>query len=263
MIGKENPVLENLYSLEGKVALVTGASSGLGEHFAEVLARAGAKVVLGARRKDKLDAIVSRIVERGGQAAACDLDVTQSQSIVEALDSAEQFFGSANILINNAGVAVSSRFINIDEQGWDRTMDTNLKGAWRVAQAFSQRLLNAKSAGCIVNISSILGLRVGFGESAYAISKAGLVQMTKTMAMELACKGIRVNALCPGYFKTELNADYFDSDQGREMIERSTAGRVGDPSELDGPLLMLCSDAGSFVNGVALPVDGGHLVSSL
>lgn len=252
-----------LLSLKNKVALVTGASSGLGAHFAKTLANAGAKVVLGARRTEKLKDVVDSITANGGQALAVAMDVTSGDSVNDALDQAEEHFGPITVLINNAGVADSKRFVNVDENSWDFTMDTNLKGAWRVATLVSQRLLQQKLNGSIVNVASILGLRVGFGESAYAISKAGVVQMTKAMALEMGYKGIRVNALCPGYFKTEMNADYFDSEKGQAYIASTPAKRLGELSELDAPLLMLASDAGSFVNGVALPVDGGHLVSSL
>jgi len=252
-----------LLSLKNKVALVTGASSGLGAHFAKTLANAGAKVILGARRVEKLKGVVDNIIANGGEALAVAMDVTNSESINNALDQGEATFGPITVLINNAGVADSKRFINIDETDWDVTMDTNLKGVWRVASQVSQRLLKQNLSGSIVNVASILGLRVGFGDSAYAISKAGVVQMTKAMALELGYKGIRVNALCPGYFKTEMNAGYFESDKGRAYIESTPAKRLGQLPELDAPLLLLAGDGGSFINGVALPVDGGHLVSAL
>lgn len=249
--------------LDGKVALVTGASSGLGEHFAKVLANAGAKVIVGARRVDRLASLVDTIAANGGTAHAVALDVTDTASVKQAIDTAENAFGPITVLINNAGVADSRRFVNIDETCWDYVMEANLKGAWRVASEISRRLLNNNLSGSIVNIASILGLRQGFGESAYSISKAGVVQMTKAMALEMASKGVRVNAICPGYFKTEMNEDYFNSDQGDGFIARTPARRLGKLEELDGPLLLLTSDAGSFINGVALPVDGGHMVSGL
>jgi len=256
-------MLEDYLSMKGKVVLVTGASSGLGMHFANVLAEAGAEVVLGARREEKLQQAVDAICSRGGKAVAVSLDVTDSASITRALDKAESAFGHVNVLINNAGVNIAEKFINIDENSWDSIVDTNLKGSWQMASAVCKRLIDVGADGSIVNISSILGLRAGFGECAYSVSKAGVIQMTKSMALELGHKGIRVNAICPGYFKTEMNSDYFETKQGLDYIKSTPARRLGSMDELNVPLLMLSSDSGSFINGVALPVDGGHLVSSL
>jgi NAD(P)-dependent dehydrogenase (short-subunit alcohol dehydrogenase family) len=251
------------YNLQGKVALVTGASSGLGAHFAKTLATAGANVIVAARRADRLKSLVDDIQNAGGKAHAVSMDVTNSDSVKAAIDEGESTFGSIEVLVNNAGVADSRRFINVDEDSWDFVMEANLKGAWRVANEVARRMISNDIAGAIVNIASILGLRQGFGESTYAVSKAGVVQMTKSMALELASKGIRVNAICPGYFKTEMNADYFDSDKGQTFIKGTPSRRLGELQELEGPLLLLCGDAGTFINGAAIPVDGGHLVSSL
>jgi NAD(P)-dependent dehydrogenase (short-subunit alcohol dehydrogenase family) len=252
-----------MLEMNGSVALVTGASSGLGEHFAEVLARSGARVVAAARRTDKLDALVGRIQASGGDAIAVAMDVTSSESVSAAFDAAEAAYGVVTTIVNNAGVTDTRTFLKADEEGFDFVMDTNLKGVWRVAHTGAKRMVAAAVGGSIVNVASILGLRVGIGESTYAISKAGVVQMTKALAMELVRKNIRVNALCPGYFVTELNSDYFASQQGKDYIAQTPARRLGQLSELDAPLLLLASNAGSFVTGVALPVDGGHLVSSL
>lgn len=251
------------HNLAGKVALVTGASSGLGEHFATVLAAEGAKVIVAARRTERLDSLVDQLRSGGAEALAVAMDVTDSESVKQAIDGAEEAFGPITVLVNNAGVADSRLFTKVNEDSWDYVMEANLKGAWRVANAIARRLVERQLQGSIVNIASILGLRQGFGESTYAVSKAGVVQMTKSMALELASKGIRVNALCPGYFKTELNSEFFDSEKGMEFIAKTPSRRLGELHELTGPLLLLCGDQGSFINGVALPVDGGHLVSSL
>lgn len=252
-----------MLQMQGKIALVTGASSGLGAHFAELLARVGARVAVGARRMDRLESLVDRIGAAGGESLAVALDVTDSRSVAAALDAAEQRFGPLTTLVNNAGVAFPRSFLKLDESGWDTVMETNLKGVWRVAREVAGRMAASGTRGSIVNMGSILGLRPGFGETAYATSKAAVVHMTRVMALELARKGIRVNALCPGYFVTEMNAQYLESDEGQRFLDTTPAGRAGVLSELDGPLLLLASDAGSFINGVALPVDGGHLVSSL
>ncbi len=253
----------NEHQLRDSVALVTGASSGLGAHFAKTLSRAGAKVIVAARRAEKLNQLVDDINAGGGNAVAVSMDVTDAASVEQAIASGEAAFGSISVLVNNAGVADSRRFINVDEESWDFVMAANLKGAWRVASAISRQMVERDTQGSIVNIASILGLRQGFGESTYAISKAGVVQMTKSMALELASKGIRTNAICPGYFRTEMNADYFDSEKGKAFIQQTPSRRLGQLQELDGPLLLLCGRSGAFINGVALAVDGGHLVSSL
>jgi NAD(P)-dependent dehydrogenase (short-subunit alcohol dehydrogenase family) len=258
-----NAAGEDRFSLQGKAALVTGASSGLGAHFAGVLAAAGAKVAVAARRQERLETLVDEITRSGGDAIAVAMDVTDRNSVQSALDSVERQLGAIDILINNAGVAGSRHCLKEDEDSWDRIMEANLKGAWRVAHGVARRNVDRQRPCTIVNIASILGLRVGFGESTYAVSKAAVVQMTRTMALELARKGIRVNALCPGYFATEMNSDYLHSDAGRAYLANTPAGRAGELHELDGALLLLVSDAGSFINGVSLPVDGGHLVSSL
>ncbi len=255
---------QKLFNMSGRVALVTGASSGLGTHFAQVLADAGARVVVAARRTERLRELVDGIEASGGQAVAVTMDVTDAASVTRGFDEAEKAFGTVDVLINNAGVADARLFLKTDEESWDFVIDTNLKAAWRVAHEGAARMVKAQVPGNIVNVASMLGLGVQVGQSLYATSKAGVVQLTKSMALELMRYQIRVNALCPGYFETEMNRDYFASEKGQAYIAKSIPSkRLGQLPELSGPLLMLASEAGSFVNGVALPVDGGHLVHSL
>ncbi|GAB3378705.1 SDR family oxidoreductase [Spongiibacter taiwanensis] len=249
--------------LSGRVALVTGASSGFGAHFARVLARAGAKVVAGARRTDRLTALVADIAAEGGTAMAVTLDVTESGSVVAAFDEIEHRFGVVDIVVNNAGVAAPSKFVRSTEEQWSFVVDTNLRAVWRVSREASARMVAAKRSGSIVNIASILGLQPGLDNSLYATAKAGVVQLTRNSALELWRQNIRVNALCPGYFETELNSDFFQSDKGSQYLKKIPPQRLGQLDELNIPLLMLCSDAGAFISGIALPVDGGHLTQSL
>ena len=255
---------EHLFDLSGRVALVTGASSGLGAHFARVLAGNGARVVVAARRVERLRELTDGIAAAGGEARAVAMDVTDPDSVQAGFDAAEEAFGTVDLLVNNAGVAQPRSFLKSTETDWDYVMETNLKAVWRVGRAGAERMKKAGQPGSIVNIASLLGLGVQFGESMYATSKAGVVQLTRHMALELMRYQIRVNAICPGYFETEMNKDFFASEQGQDYVrEQIPSKRLGDLSELSGPLLLLASDAGSFVNGVALPVDGGHLVKSL
>lgn len=250
-------------TLKGKVVLVTGASSGLGAHFSKVLAKAGARVLVSGRRQDRLERLASTISGDQGDALMLPMDVTDADSIRHAIDYSNEKAGPVTVLVNNAGVAYPDRFVNVTEEDWDKTMETNLKGVWRVSRAVCRNLLDLDQPGSIVNIASILGVRPGFGAGSYAVSKAGVIHMTRTMALELGRSGIRVNAICPGYFKTEMNAGYLESSEGREYIRQTPAMRTGEFHELDVPLLMLASDAGSFINGAVLPVDGGHLLDSL
>ncbi|MGI9286683.1 MAG: SDR family NAD(P)-dependent oxidoreductase [Pseudomonadales bacterium] len=255
--------VDSLFDLTGRVALVTGASSGFGEHFAKVLAENGAKVVVGARRLDRLEKLVEDIKSAGGEALAVAMDVTDGDIVSAAFDSAETTLGVVDIVVNNAGVADPKKALVVDEDSWDFVVDTNLKAVWRVATEGAQRMVKAELPGSIVNIASILGLRVAVDQSSYAAAKAGVVQLTKSMALELARHHIRVNAICPGYYKTEINEDFFNTENGQAYIKQTPARRLGEMSELTGPLLLLASGAGSFVTGVALPVDGGHLLKSL
>ncbi|BFM18164.1 SDR family oxidoreductase [Maricurvus nonylphenolicus] len=253
----------DIFDVSNRVALVTGASSGFGAHFAKVLADHGAKVIVCARRLDRLTSLVDDITTMGGKAFAVPMDVTDATSVKNAFDEGSKQFGLIDIVSNNAGVADSKMAIATDETSWDFVMDTNLKGMWLVAMEAGRRLIAAKAKGSIVNTASILGLRTAISQSSYATSKAAVVQLSKTLALEWARKHIRVNALCPGYFVTELNEDYFNSEKGRAYIQQSPAQRTGELDELTAPFMMLASEAGSFVNGVALPVDGAHTLGNM
>ena len=249
--------------LGGRHAFITGASSGLGRHMAGSLAMAKARVSVAARRRDRLEALVSEIETAGGTAQAIELDVSADGAVEEALARAAEGFGPVSICVNNAGTTHMDRAESLAIADWDGVIEVNLRGAFLVAQAAARQMIESGQGGSIVNIASILGERVAGGVVAYAASKAGVVQMTKALALEWARYGIRVNALAPGYMATELNSDFFDSDAGAALIKRIPQRRLGELSELDGPLLLLASDAGSYMTGAVLPVDGGHLVSTL
>lgn len=251
------------FDLGGKTVVVTGASGGLGRHFAGVLARAGATVVVTARRAEKLAETVAEIEKDGGTAHAVAMDVTDPPSVAEAFAEAERVAGkAADVLVNNAGIAHTQAAHDLAADDWSRVVDTNLTGAFTVAQAAAHRMRDA-GGGAIVNIASILGLRVAGMVAPYCASKAGLIHLTKALALEWARDGIRVNALAPGYIETDINRDFFASEAGQKLIRRIPQRRLGRMSDLDAPLLLLCSDAGAYMTGAVLAVDGGHLVSSL
>ncbi len=230
--------------------------------MARVLAGAGARVSAGARRVERLSALTAEITAAGGEARAVPLDVTDAASITQAMAAAEAAFGPLNILVNNAGISRSDRAETMAMADWDAVMETNLRGVFAVAQAAAQGMKDS-GGGSIINIASILGERVAGGVAAYAVSKAGVVQMTKALALEWARHGIRVNAIAPGYMETEMNEGFFATEAGTALIKRIPQRRLGEPRELDGPLLLLASDAASYMTGSVIPVDGGHLVSSL
>jgi len=248
-------------SLAGRTALVTGASGGLGAHFAALLARAGAKVAVVARRQESCRAVCAEIEAAGGTAIAVSMDVSDAAGVGAAVQETFTRLGGLGILVNNAGVAAMVPLLDLLEADWDRILDTNLKGAFLVGQA-AARLMRG-NGGAIVNVASILGERVVSQLAPYAASKAGLLQLTRAMALEWARYGIRVNALCPGYIETDLNRDFFQTEAGQAMIRRIPQRRLGRPEDLDGALLLLASQAGAFMTGTAITIDGGHLVSSL
>jgi len=250
-------------SLEGRVALVTGANGGLGAHFAQTLAQAGAAVVLAARNVDSLRDVIARIAAAGGVAQGIALDVTQRQSVVQAFEDAARVLGPITVVVNNAGIAITKPLLEHTDEDWERVVGVNLTGAWRVAQEAARHMVKHGNCGSIVNIASVLGLRVSAQVPSYAASKAALIQLTKAMALELARHRIRVNALAPGYVETGINHDFFASDAGQMMIKRIPQRRIGTPEELDGALLLLASDAGSYTTGSVFVVDGGHLVNTL
>src|SRR3954469_9529669 len=255
--------MADMFRLENRHALVTGASSGLGRHFAGMLARAGARVTVAARREAALSEVVTSLGSAGAEAHGVRMDVTDADSIEQAFAAAEARFGPVTILINNAGVTTTRAALEVEEKDWDSIIGTNLKGTWLVARHAAQRMVHHAARGSIVNIASILGLRVAGGVAPYAISKAGVVQMTKVLALEWARYKIRVNAVAPGYIQTELNSDFFESEAGQALIKRVPQRRLGDARELDGALLLLASDASTYMTGSVIAVDGGHLVSSL
>ena len=252
-----------LFSLSGETALVTGASSGLGRHFAGVLAGAGATVVLAARRSGPLQEAAAALEAGGHRAIAVVMDVTDAASVAAAFEQAHASVGPVSILVNNSGIAVPAAALDLDERDWDLTLDTNLKGAWLASRAFGRSARAGSRGGVIVNVTSILGYRVAGQVSAYAASKAGLVQLTRAMGLELARFGIRVNALAPGYIATDLSRAFFDSEAGKAMIKRIPQRRFGTLDDLDGPLLLLASAASRYMTGSTITVDGGHLVGSL
>ena len=247
--------------LGGQTALVTGASSGLGRHFAMTLAGAGAKVALVARRVERLEELAETIRANGGEAVAVGLDVSDPDATPAAFDQIEKALGVATIVVNNAGITSSSKFIDMPEAEWRGVLDVNLDGVFRTGQEAARRMVQAGTGGTIINIASILGKMVLRRLVAYTASKAAVIQLTKAMALELVRDDIRVNAIAPGYISTEMNSDFLTSEQGQKLLAKVPMGRAGDPRELDGALLLLASDLGSYMTGTVVTVDGGSLLS--
>jgi NAD(P)-dependent dehydrogenase (short-subunit alcohol dehydrogenase family) len=252
-----------IFSLEGRTALVTGASSGIGRVLAHGLAAAGARVAAVARRLDRLEALVNEIEQHGGTAIAVQADVTKPRSVEDAFDAAERAFGPADVVVSNAGVSDARNFLKVDSAARDYVFDTNVRGVWNVGQTAARRLTAAGRPGSIINVASVLGIGAQPGLASYCASKGAVIQLTRSMAIDLIRYGIRVNALAPGWFKTELNDAFFDSPAGQEKIARMPAGRLGRLEELIGPAVLLASEAGSFINGSVVSVDGalGALVA--
>ena len=253
--------LDNLFSLEGKTALISGASSGLGEHFARVLAEAGATVIVAARRADRLQVLQDDILQAGGQAHAITMDVTSSASVEQAFKQIDELTDKLDILVNNAGISTKpTKFLDLEEEDWGYLLDVNLKGVWRVGREAAIRM-KAQGSGSIINTGSIYSMVTGIMKADYNVSKVAVDQLTKNMALELGRAGIRVNSLCPGYFASAINEAEFSSERGKAYIAKLVPQRLGQHHELNGPLLLLASDASSFMNGSALVVDGGSLLN--
>jgi NAD(P)-dependent dehydrogenase (short-subunit alcohol dehydrogenase family) len=250
----------DMFNLAGRVALVTGASSGLGQQFARALADNGAAVALVARRVDRLEAFKAELEKSGAKVAAIEADVTDRDAMIAAFDAAEKALGTVTILVNNAGIAHGGRAVELTPEDWRRMMSTNLDAVFYWAQEAARRMLAAGKQGSIVNIASVLGLMVAKGGASYATAKAGVVQLTKALAVELSFKGIRVNAIAPGWFVTEMNDDYLNGDKGAAIKREIPMGRFGNPGDLDGALLLLASDAGAYITGATIVADGGQVV---
>jgi NAD(P)-dependent dehydrogenase (short-subunit alcohol dehydrogenase family) len=255
--------MRNRFDLSGKTALITGASSGFGWHFAKLLAEAGAHVVVGARRADRLEQLCGEIEAAGGAALPVPMDVNNGQSIKAAFDSAEHAFGTVTVLVNNAGISRAGPLLDLSEEDWDAVLNTNLKAVWSVGREAAARLAAAKVDGSIINIASLLAFGASKSLGSYMAAKSGVVHLTRAMALEWAEIGVRVNALAPGYFPTEMTGNFFATVPGKQMISRIPQKRVGEIDELSGPLLLLAADASSYMTGSVLTIDGGHLCHQL
>ncbi len=252
--------MDQLFDVSKEVILVTGASQGLGRQFARVLAARGAAIVLAARQIDKLQSLEQEIKDGGGRAVAVRMDVTDLGSMAAALDQAEAAIGPVTVLINNAGIATEKLAVDQTEADWDKVIGANLKGAYFLATEVARRMIARQQGGNIVNIASVLGQSVLKFVSPYAISKAGIIQATKAMALELASSRIRVNALAPGYIDTDINRDLWSTPAGEKLLKSIPQRRVGHESDLDGAILLLASNASRYMTGSVVTVDGGFLL---
>lgn len=249
-----------LFSLEGRVALVTGAASGMGRHFSKTLAAAGAKVICSARRTENIEKVAAEIIREGGEATAITLDVGSSDSVKNAFEQANQIYGDVDVLINCAGQLAFMPFLDTDEDAWANLINVNYSGVMRMSKEFSNRLINAKKPGNIVNITSITGCQAMTYLSLYGSTKAAVNHLTKIISVELFGTGIRCNAIAPGYFITEMSDNFLDTEEGKAVISGLPSARAGTVQELDGALLLLCSNASSFINGAVIPVDDGQVI---
>jgi NAD(P)-dependent dehydrogenase (short-subunit alcohol dehydrogenase family) len=253
--------MSDLFDVTHETILITGASQGLGRQFARMLAAHGAAVVLAARQTGKLKAVEEEIRGRGGRTAAIALDVSDTASIAKAVDAAEAALGPVTVLINNAGIAIEKLATEQTEADWDAVIGANLKGAYFLTTELARRMIARKQEGNVVNVASVLGTGVLKAVSPYAISKAGMIQATKALALELAGHNIRVNALAPGYIDTEMNHDFWSTPAGERLTKRIPQRRVGAESDLDGAVLLLASKASRYMTGSVVTVDGGFLLS--
>lgn len=257
----EGGKVSSVFNLTGQRAIVTGASRGLGRHFALTLARAGAEVVLAARGIDRLEAAVKEIEGFGGCAVPVQVDVTDGKSVKMCLETTENTLGPIDILVNNAGIAVTKPMLEHAEEDWDSVLDTNLKGVWLMAQEVARRMVRREQSGSIINIASVLGERGISQLPGYCASKGGIINLTRAMAVELAPHGIRVNAVAPGYIETDMNRQFFSTQAGQRLIKRIPQRRLGQVEDLDGILLLLASDASRYMTGGVITIDGGQSAS--
>lgn len=259
--------LQQLFNLQQKTVFITGASSGIGEHCAKLFGSMGCKVALAARTKHKIDVVAAQLAEQHIEAFAVAMDVDNRSSVEPAVTAVVNRFGAIDILINNAGIARTARFLEMTEQDWGQVIDTNLGGVWRVGQCVARQMVGQKNAGSIINIASILGTVVQKQQTNYSSAKSAVIQLTKSMALELRTQGeilgVRVNAIAPGYMITGINRDFFASARGRQYLANLFPGRAGRLEELDGALLLLAGDAGSYINGSVITVDGGTVLAGV
>ncbi|MCB1675811.1 MAG: glucose 1-dehydrogenase [Halioglobus sp.] len=251
---------KDLFSVSGETVMVTGGGTGLGRQYATVLARAGATIVLCARRTDKLEETAASIRQAGGQAHCIAMDVSDSGSVAQGFERCREI-APVSVLVNNAGITCEPMLLDLSEPEWDRVLDTNLKGAWLVARAAAQQMIEHGRGGSIINIASVLGTCVQKGTGPYSVAKSALLHLTRSLALEWARYEIRVNAIAPGYYRTEMAQDYLDSASGQRLIKRIPQRRLGDPSDMDGALLLLASPASTYMTGSVVSVDGGLSLS--